>query len=122
MMIGLILLILFLPVLFAPFETAGWWTQHRQRQEILPARPPKAAHGIKAQLVYFTGVAGYSGEFLARREEALLKRIGESFPELAIHSEIFPYSFNCIIPFSILPNAHRFCATQIVTKYAPPCV
>lgn len=94
MIIGLILLILFLPVLFAPFETAGWWTQHRQRHEVLPAPPPKARPSTKAQLVYFTGVAGYSGEFLARREEALLKRIGESFPELAIHSEIFPYSVN----------------------------
>lgn len=94
MIISLIIAILLLPVLVAPFETAGWWTQRRQRHEVLPIRPPRAARGTKAQLVYFTGVAGYSGEFLARREEALLKRIGESFPDLAIHSEIFPYSVN----------------------------
>lgn len=94
MILGILIAILLLPVLVAPFETAGWWTQRRQRQEVLPIRPPRAAVGTKAQLVYFTGVAGYSGEFLARREEALLERIRASFPDLAIHSEVFPYSVN----------------------------
>lgn len=94
MIIGIIIAILLIPVFVAPFETAGWWTQRRQRQEVIPIRPPRAAHGTKAQLVYFTGVAGYSGDFLARREEALLNRIRESFPELSIHSEVFPYSVN----------------------------
>src|SRR5690606_14981449 len=56
-----ILAILLLPVLVAPFETAGWWTQRRQRHTVLPIRPPKAPEGKRAQLVYFTGVAGYSG-------------------------------------------------------------
>jgi hypothetical protein len=93
-MIPAILLILLLPLLVAPFETAGWWTQRRQRHTVIPIRPPRADEGVQAQLVYFTGVAGYSGEFLARREAALLQRIRESFPQLDIHSEVFPYSVN----------------------------
>lgn len=93
-MIWAILGILLLPVLVAPFETAGWWTQRRQRHAVIPIRPAQAPAGTRAQLVYFTGVAGYSGEFLARREAALLQRIRESFPGLSIHSEVFPYSVN----------------------------
>lgn len=93
-MILVLLLILLLPVLVAPFETAGWWTQRRQRQQVIPIAPARAAATVRAQLVYFTGVAGYSGEFLARREAALLDRIRESFPDLNVHSEVFPYSVN----------------------------
>ena len=93
-MIWAILAILLLPVLVAPFETAGWWTQRRHRHQLLAIVPPRAAAGTRAQLVYFTGVAGYSGDFLARREAALLDRIRQSFPELSVHSEVFPYSVN----------------------------
>lgn len=94
-MIWAILAILLLPVLLAPFETAGWWTQQRrQPRPVQPLVLYRAPAGVRAQLVYFTGVAGYSGEFLARREAALLERIRESFPQLSVHSEVFPYSVN----------------------------
>jgi hypothetical protein len=93
-MIWAIIALLLIPVLVAPFETAGWWTQRRHRQEAIPVAPPTAPVGVRAQVVYFTGVAGYSGEFLARREAALLQRVQDSFPEVSIHSEVFPYSVN----------------------------
>lgn len=93
-MIWALLAILLLPVLVAPFETAGWWTQRRQRHQVLPIVPARAPEGTRAQLVYFTGVAGYSGEFLARREAALLERIKTAFPDMTVHSEVFPYSVN----------------------------
>lgn len=94
MILAILLGVLLLPVLLAPFETAGWWTQRRQRHTVLPIVPPRSDPGVRAQLVYFTGVAGYSGEFLARREAALLERIRESFPDITVHSEVFPYSVN----------------------------
>lgn len=90
-MIGFLLLLLLIPILVAPMETAGWWKRRRllpQRPEVRGPQGPKPA----LQLVYFTGVAGYSGEFLARREQALLDDIGARLPHLAIHHEIFPYS------------------------------
>ncbi len=94
MIVGL-LLILLLPVLVAPFETAGWWSSQRARVANRPRlASPKALPGVAAQIVYFTGVAGYSGDFLARRESALLERLGESFPNVTVHSDIFPYSVN----------------------------
>ena len=93
-MIWLALLLLLLPVWVAPFETAGWW-MNRQKAPIKPeSKPMVTSSDAKAQLVYFTGVAGYSGDFLARRESALLQRIKDRFPQLEVHSEIFPYSVN----------------------------
>lgn len=94
-MIGVILALLLLPVLVAPLETAGWWTRRRSRQsQDKEVASPRAPEGTRAQLVYFTGVAGYSGDFLARRESALLEQIKTSFPDITVHSEIFPYSVN----------------------------
>lgn len=94
-MIVALLLILLLPVLVAPFETAGWWTSQRVQIPNRPRRPgPKASPGVAAQIVYFTGVAGYSGDFLARREAALLERLRQSFPNATVHSDVFPYSVN----------------------------
>jgi hypothetical protein len=90
-MIALLLLILLVPILLAPLETAGWWSR---RRVATPARQRRKSLGRKPemQMVYFTGVAGYSGDFLARREEALLDLIQERFPEMKIHHDVFPYS------------------------------
>jgi hypothetical protein len=93
-MIWLAFLLLLLPIWVAPFETAGWWMNRQKGAPHISKSPAQTDSGSKAQLVYFTGVAGYSGEFLARRESALLERIQKRFPQLEIHSEIFPYSVN----------------------------
>ena len=91
-MIALLLLVLFLPIILAPMETAGWCSRRRVSRTNEPelSKPPGAPP--KIQLVYFTGVAGYSGDFLARREKALLDSIAEQFPGMRVHHEIFPYS------------------------------
>ena len=90
-MIALLLLILLLPILLAPLETAGWWS--RRRVEPIVHLNKKALGSKPAlQLVYFTGVAGYSGDFLARREKALLSLVQEQFTDLKIHHDVFPYS------------------------------
>ena len=90
-MIAALLAILFLPILLAPLETAGWWSRRRVLRK---PRQTRGATGPKPdlQLVYFTGVAGYSGDFLARREKALLDNIAEKCPGIAVHHEVFPYS------------------------------
>lgn len=92
-MIGILLLLLFLPILLAPLETAGWWSRRRSAPtpSVDEPREPMGPRP-RIQLVYFTGVAGYSGEFLARREKALLDSIAGEFPGMSVHHEIFPYS------------------------------
>lgn len=90
-MIAIVGLMLLLPILLAPLETAGWWSKRRERRAVLP-KPTIEGPRPKIQLVYFTGVAGYSGDFLARREKALLDKIAVAVPGISIHHEIFPYS------------------------------
>jgi len=90
-MISIVLFLLCLPLLLAPFETAGWWHRRRiHREPLEPLTEPTREREI--QLVYFTGVAGYSGDFLARREKALLDRIKEDRPGLVVCHRVFPYS------------------------------
>ena len=89
-MIFTLLLLLLLPIFFAPLETARWASTQTRRRRNTPPTPNSPAPPL--QLVYFTGVGGYSGEFLARREKALLDRIREQFPEIAVHHDVFPYS------------------------------
>lgn len=89
-MILFFLMLLLLPILTAPLETAAWLTGKARR--IAPPARPRTFQGKQLQIVYFTGVAGYSGEFLARREEAFLGLLQERFPDASIHRDIFPYS------------------------------
>ena len=91
-MIALLLLVLFLPIILAPMETAGWWSRRRVSRTNEPELSKAPGAPPEIQLVYFTGVAGYSGDFLARRERALLDSIAEQFPGMRVHHEIFPYS------------------------------
>lgn len=82
--------LLMLPILFAPLETVRWASNrpgHRPRPKRSSSTPPP-----ELQLVYFTGVGGYSGDFLARREQAMLDRIQALYPEVVILHDVFPYS------------------------------
>lgn len=89
-MILLVLALLMLPILFAPLETAQWVSARSSKSHPVPGRPHGPAPPM--QLVYFTGVAGYSGDFLARREQAMLDRIRALYPGLVVLHDVFPYS------------------------------
>lgn len=92
MIFGLLLLLLLIPIFTAPLETVRW----AQRQPSHPLQNTTRKESIgpppRLQIVYFTGVAGYSGDFLARREEAVLHKLHEKIPGSVIHRDIFPYS------------------------------
>lgn len=91
MTLVVVLGLLMLPILFAPLETARWKSV-RSRKMPRPHPTPNTSPVPKLQLVYFTGVAGYSGDFLARREKAMLDRIRDLYPEIVILHDVFPYS------------------------------
>ncbi len=80
----------------SPFETLGWWAGWGERPLRRQVEQATRYQGEQAPyyLVYFTGVAGFSGDFLARREHGLLKRLGDQIPGLEIVADVFPFSVN----------------------------
>ncbi len=86
-------LIVLVIVFTSPFETLGWWagwSRKRDRPEE-PARP-SSEPSDGPFLVYLTGVAGFSGEFLARRERGFLDRLRQRLPGARIVDDVFPFS------------------------------
>lgn len=88
-------LLTFLVILASPFETLGWWAGwSRRREQPQPASPPPEAPLDATFVVYFTGVAGFSGEFLSRRERGFLDRLRARIPDLVVVDDVFPFSAN----------------------------
>jgi hypothetical protein len=86
-------LLFFLIALASPFETLGWWAGWSR------SRPPgplsvAAPAGDGPFLAYLTGVAGFSGDFLSRRERGFLERLAARLPGVAIVDDVFPFSAN----------------------------
>lgn len=78
-----------LVALASPFETLGWWAGLKKVRPV-PMVPAEPGSGPFA--VYLTGVAGFSGEFLSRRERGFLERLKARLPGLVIVDDVFPYS------------------------------
>ena len=79
-----------LVALSSPFEALRWWAGWKKPPPE-PLVPPEAPRqGPFA--VYLTGVAGFSGDFLSRRERGFLQRLQERVPGLQIVDDVFPYS------------------------------
>lgn len=93
-LLSLLLLVTFLLLLTSPFETLGWWAGWSQKEdsphEPLPAPSDSPAEGPFA--VYLTGVAGFSGDFLSRRERGFLERLQSRIPSLVMIEDVFPFS------------------------------
>lgn len=91
----LILALLAVVAMLAPFEALGWWAGWTRRDLEPAEEPPRGPAPPKGLFViYLTGIAGFSGEFLARRETGFLKRLGRLLPEAAIVADVFPFSVN----------------------------
>lgn len=97
-LLGLALILMLVVALLAPFETMGWWGGWMPWDLEASARDPGAAAAqeepAEHYLVYLTGIAGYSGDFLARREEAFLQDVQAGLPGVRIVSDVFPFSVN----------------------------
>jgi hypothetical protein len=87
-------IITFLVILASPFETLGWWAGWTRPRPRPLGKPAEEATPESAFVVYLTGVAGFSGEFLSRRERGFLERLQARLPNLVIVDDVFPFSVN----------------------------
>jgi hypothetical protein len=88
------LLALFVAGALSPLETLGWWAGwygRARHQQILVRALPGAPPARARYLVFLSGIHSVSDEAYAEREIALLQRLEERMPELAI-VPVFPYS------------------------------
>lgn len=98
-LLGLGLLLAFALAIASPFEALGWWAGWSERQldphsHIAPPQPlPDAPNDVEGYVVYLTGIGGYSGEFLARRERGFVERLEARLGGRAeIIHDVFPFS------------------------------
>jgi hypothetical protein len=92
-------LVVFVVALLSPLEALGWWAGW-SRQELEPDEPIAGLAGpdqpaIPAAdyyVVYLTGIGGFSGQFLGRREVGFLERLRARLPGAVIVSDVFPFS------------------------------
>ena len=77
----------------APLETLSWWAGWTE-EELGEDDPPEATASQLAQrfIVYLSGVASISGQYLLPREKAFLELLHQRYPEAVIVSDVFPYS------------------------------
>ena len=75
--------------LSSPFEALRWWAGWKKPPplEAEPESPGEGPFGV-----YLTGVAGFSGDFLSRRERGFLERLAARVPGLQMVDDVFPYS------------------------------
>ncbi len=105
--VGVAILVLFTPLLLAPFESLRWWVNQRQQEgkdafdpsvdppEDAPQPQQAAATAPQvapAYVVYLSGIGDITGEALAPLEVAFLDDVRARIPGIAIVDDIFPYS------------------------------
>ncbi len=86
-------LALMITAALAPLETLSWWAGWTE-QELGEDPPPESteSQSDRHYIVYLSGVASISGQFLLPREKAFIHLLRQRFPEAAIVSDVFPYS------------------------------
>ncbi len=98
-LLGLGLLLAFTLAIASPFEALGWWAGWSERQLdphrhiTLPQPLPGTPDDVEGYVVYLTGIGGYSGEFLARREMGFIERLEARLAgRVEIIHDVFPFS------------------------------
>lgn len=92
-------LALFLAVaLLSPLEALAWWAGWSQRRKE-PEQPVDSLLSLASEtpaadyyVVYLTGIAGFSGKFLGRRELGFLERLQARLPQALVVHDVFPFS------------------------------
>lgn len=84
----------------SPLESLAWWQRRgaaqaekagQQFREALdnPAEPDRAR---RVFVVYYSGIAAFDEDHLARAERPILRRLEETFPEITVIEELYPYA------------------------------
>lgn len=92
--IGIAVFALATTAAMSPLETLSWWAGWTE-QEILAAPPVAAAdaeNNAAPFVVYLSGVASISGEYLLRREKMFINALRDRLPHAVIIDDVFPYS------------------------------
>ncbi|MEZ5892620.1 MAG: hypothetical protein R3C58_05690 [Parvularculaceae bacterium] len=79
----------------SPLETLSWWAGWTEREagETEPAAPaPAAPRAPKTYIVYLSGVASISGQFLLPRELFFIRRLRKRLPAATIVSDVFLFA------------------------------
>lgn len=97
--IGLIILFLFIFAFVAfssPFEALEWWAgwQERPTANLDQQVPPRQleADAPTHNIVYLTGIGGFSRDFLPQRERNFVNALKERYPQAIVVDDVFPYS------------------------------
>jgi hypothetical protein len=96
--VGVFALLVLGMALLAPLEALGWWAGWfpgdlnplRERASLPPPLPGESDD--RHFVVYLTGIGGFGGQFLARREKAFLEGLEQRLPESVIVRDVFPFS------------------------------
>ena len=84
---------LILTAALAPLETLSWWAGWTEEElDASPVAPKSGGGDQRHYIVYLSGVASISGQFLLPREKAFIRRLRDKFPDAVIVSDVFPYS------------------------------
>ncbi len=99
--ISLALIALLVTAALSPIETLSWWAGWTEGElddnaTALPILAPETeqAGGDNKQtyIVYLSGVATLSGQFVIPREKAFIKGLKERLPGAKVIDDVFPYS------------------------------
>lgn len=95
--IGIAVFALATTAAMSPLETLSWWAGWTE-QEIVDAPPvvanteTSADSGAAPFVVYLSGVASISGDYLLRREKMFINALRIRHPHAVIIDDVFPYS------------------------------
>ncbi|WP_428408372.1 hypothetical protein [Hyphococcus sp.] len=90
---GIGILALLLTAALSPLETLSWWAGWTEEElGEIPSPPLQPGGDPKRYIVYLSGVASLSGEFLLPREKSFIRRLHQKFPDAVIVTDVFPYS------------------------------
>jgi hypothetical protein len=101
-LLSLLLFILLIAALVAPFEALSWWSGWKKRPAPDPAGEPDQPQDVHSMpeigkatafIVFFTGILGFERGTAGGRETRLINLVTEQLPAGAvIIDDVFPYS------------------------------
>lgn len=88
----------------SPLETLNWWAGWVDKDIEAPAPPQTGGDESAAgYIVYLSGIASITGEFLIPREKAFIKNLRNALPDCQVIDTVFPYS-PAGVPLSAAPR------------------
>src|SRR4051794_5586112 len=98
-LVGVVVLLVLIAALLAPFESLGWWAGWDQRwRGPATLEPPDPSvyveeeGGARYYVVYLSGVGSLDPSKLVEKEENFLNLLDAQLPGAVVIRDVFPYS------------------------------